>query len=94
MSLHALNDAYNHMYMKQIIKIATRPPANCKATKKLFPMTFKNKTCLSLLKVWSLINVIFSKTSTYLAIPQVRRPLMSESQKEEVFRGRKNSLYI
>ena len=57
-------------------------------------MTFKNKTCLSLLKVWSLINVIFSKTSTYLAIPQVRQPSMSESQKAEAFRGRKNSLYF
>ena len=57
-------------------------------------MTFKTKTCLSLLKVWSLINVIFSKTSTYLAIPQVRQPPMSESQKAEAFRGRKNNLYI
>ena len=61
-------------------------------------MTFKNKTCLSLLKVWSLINVIFSKTSSYLAIPQVRQPSMSadmsESQKAEAFRGRKDSLYF
>ena len=57
-------------------------------------MTFENKTRLSLLKVSSLINVLFSKTSTHLAIPQVRRPSMSESQKAEAFRGRKKSLYI
>ena len=57
-------------------------------------MTFENKTCLSVLKVWSLMNVIFSKTSTHLAIPQVRRPSMSESEKAEAFRGRKKSLKL